>query len=316
MKGWQFSKTNEPLELVEKADPKATEGHVVIDVKAAGICHSDVGVLRDEGWMALLSQVPVIMGHEVAGIISEVGPGVTDFSVGDKVAICPTGPSGKAPGYAYDGGFGTKVVAPASDLVAIPEGLSFKEAAAGTDAGMTSYHALFNRGGAKPGMKVALIGIGGLGQIALQAAVAKGIEVYAVDVNPKARELALKIGAKGVAEDIKELADLNLELIVDYAGFGTTTTDALNAVGYHGKVVLVGMGVLETKVHVTNMIIKESTLIGSNGGTKEDIQDVYELMAAGKLTPVLTEISFDDIPQGIQDLEDRKITGRLVALYE
>ena len=86
-------------------------------MKVAGLCHPDVGVLRDEGWKALLGELPVIMGHEVAGVISEVDDGVTDYKLGDKVAICPTGPSGTAPGYAYDGGFGTKVLAPAEDLV-------------------------------------------------------------------------------------------------------------------------------------------------------------------------------------------------------
>ncbi|PJH69455.1 alcohol dehydrogenase, partial [Salmonella enterica subsp. enterica serovar Typhimurium] len=105
------------LELVEKEDPKVEAGKVIIDLKVAGLCHSDVGVLRDPGWKELLGELPVIIGHEVAGVISEVGDGVTDYQVGEKVALCPTGPSGKAPGYAYDGGFGTKVLAPAEDLV-------------------------------------------------------------------------------------------------------------------------------------------------------------------------------------------------------
>src|SRR5699024_6087554 len=130
--------------------------------------------------------------------------------------VCPTGPSGMAPGYAYDGGFGTKVLAPSEDLVMIPEGVSFAQAAAGTDAGMTSYHAAFTKGGIKEGMTVGMIGIGGLGQIALESAVAIGANVYAVDLNPKARELAKELGAAGVFENVKEIEQFEPEVIIDY----------------------------------------------------------------------------------------------------
>lgn len=316
MKGWQFRKTNEPLVLVEKDIPHAPPGEVVIKTGACGICHSDVGVLRDEGWLMMM-KVPVIMGHEAAGTIVEVGDGVKDFKVGDRVAVCPTGPSGKgAPGYLYDGGFGTYLVAHAADLVPVPEQLTMAEAAAATDAGMTSYHAIFSVGGAKPGMKVALIGIGGLGQFGLQALIAAGVEAYAVDVSPAARELAMKIGAKKVVTNIKELQEENLDLIVDFAGFGITTTEAVETVKPGGTVVLVGMGRLEFKVNVTDFIVNAKRILASVGGTKEDIAAVYKLMASGKLKPKLHEISFDYIPQGILDLEQNKVQGRLVAVYK
>lgn len=316
MKGWQFTKTHEPLKLVEKEDPTAKPGHVVIDTKAVGICHSDVGTLEDEDWMALMN-APVIMGHENAGVISEVGEGVTDFKVGDRVAICPTGPSGLAPGYAYDGGFGTKIHAPASDLVLVPEGLSIEQAAAATDAGMTSYSALFRIGQATADMKIGLIGIGGLGQFALRAAIATGFEhVYAIDVSEQARDLAKEIGAKAVVDDVNKLKDEGLDLIVDYAGFGSTTADALKTVRAGGTVVLVGMGKLETTVDTFDFITGGKRLLANVGGTKEDIADLYELMAAGKLEPKLTKIKFEDIPQGIQQLKEGKVKGRLVAVYE
>lgn len=316
MKGWQFKKTHEPLELVEKDDPKAQEGYVVIKTGAVGICHSDVGVLEDEGWMSLLD-VPVIMGHECAGTIIEVGEGVTDFVVGDRVAICPTGPSRMAPGYAYDGGFGTHIHAPASDLVKVPDNLSMKEAASATDAGMTSYHAIFSRGGAKKGMKVGLVGIGGLGQFGLQALLAEGIdEVYAVDLSEQARELAEKLGAKKVVSDVRELKDEELDLIVDFAGAGDTVKHSLETVKFRGTVVLVGMANLEATVNVTDFITGSKILIASNGGTKEDIAAIYELMSDGKLTPKLDEITFEEIPEGIDRLKANEVQGRLVAIYD
>lgn len=316
MKGWQFTKTHEPLQLVEKEDPKAQPGHVVIDTKAVGICHSDVGTLEDEKWMALMN-APVIMGHENAGVISEVGEGVTDFKVGDRVAICPTGPSGLAPGYAYDGGFGTKIHAPAVDLVRVPDGLPMEMAASATDAGMTSYSALFRIGQAKPDMKIGLIGIGGLGQFALRAAIAKGFEhVYAADISEKARELATEIGAKEVVDDIKKLKDAELDLIVDYAGFGVTTSDALEVVKPGETVVLVGMGKLETTINTFTFITGGKRLLANVGGTPQDIAEIYELMVEGKLTPKLTKISFEEIPDGIEQLKQGKVKGRLVAVYD
>lgn len=316
MKGWQFTKTHEPLKLVEKEVPKAAPGRVIIDTKAVGICHSDVGALEDEGWMDLMSP-PVIMGHENAGVISEVGEGVTDFKVGDRVAICPTGPSETSPGYDYDGGFGTKMHAPAEDLVPVPDGLPMEMAASATDAGMTSYAALFNVGQAKPEMNIALIGIGGLGQIALQVAIAKGYKnVYAVDVSEQARELATEIGAKEVVSDIKELADKELDLVVDYAGFGETTSDSIEVVNANGTVVLAGMGKLETTINTTPLIVGAKRLLGSVGGSPQDIADIFELMVEGKLTPKLTKIKFEDIPKGIEKLKAGEVQGRLVAMYD
>lgn len=233
------------------------------------------------------------------------------------MAICPTGPSGTAPGYAYDGGFGTHIHAPASDLVKVPEGLSMKQAASATDAGMTSYHALFTRGKAEKGMKIGLIGIGGLGQFALQAAKAKGIEeVYAIDTNESALEHAKKLGATDVATSALDFKDKELDLIVDFAGFDITTNEALKAVKHSVTVVLVGMGKLEATINVTDFITGSKVLIASNGGTPEDIADIYELMADGKLTPSLHTISPDEIPEGIKKLENHEVSGRLVAVYE
>lgn len=317
MKGWQFTKTNEPLELVEKKIPKAKPGEVVLRTGACGICHTDVGVLHEESWMNIMD-VPIIMGHECAGTIIEVGKGVTDFKVGDRVAVCPTGPSGKgAPGFRYDGGFGTHMEAAAVDLVRVPKGLTMAQAASATDAGMTSYHAIFASGEAKPEMNIAIIGIGGLGQFGLQALIAAGFKnVYAVDVSEKAIELAKKIGAKKVVKDIKELKDENLNLIVDFAGYGQTTTDALETLAYGGTCVLVGMARLKVTVNVSDFIVNNKRLLSSVGGTKEDIAAIYELMCTGKLTPLLHEVGFEDLPNGIEELEAGKVQGRLVVVYE
>lgn len=313
MRGWQFNTTHKPLTLVEKPNPVATPGRVVIDVKAAGLCHSDVGALNDESWLDIIEHTPIIMGHEVAGVITEVGEGVTDYKVGDRVGICPVSKVGMGPGYGYDGGYSNKVCAPAVDLVPIPDEVSFIQAAAGTDAGMTSYHAVFTRGGAKAGTKVGIVGIGGLGQNAARMAVIQGCEVYAVDINPEARELAMTLGCKDVYETISDLKEVAPEVIVDFAGFGTTTAECIEAVAPKGTVVIVGMGILESTINTATMILKEVNLLGSNGGNTEDIREVYKLFATGELNPLLEEISFDEIPEGLKRLERHEVKGRLVA---
>lgn len=316
MKGWLFKTTNEPLELIEKPIPEATEGRVLIEVKAAGLCHSDVGALRDEKWLNIIEHTPIIMGHEVAGVIKEVGPGVTDYKVGDKVGVCPVSKVGMGPGYGYDGGYSEYVSAPAVDLVPMPESITFAQAAAGTDAGMTSYHAMFKTGNAKPGMKVAVIGIGGLGQIGARAAVVEGIEVYAVDVSEDAREIAKKLGVKDVFADVMDLKDIQPDLIVDYAGFGTTTAQAIEVVAPGGTVVLVGMGKLETTINTDPLILKAVSLKGSVGGDANDIAAVYDLMGSGDIDPKIVEISFDEIYEGLLKLERHEVSGRMVAILD
>lgn len=312
MQGWQFTNTHEPLVLVEKPDPKAAPGEVVIDVKAAGLCHSDVGALEDPGWLEIITTRPVILGHEVAGVISEVGEGVTDFKVGDRVGVCPSTPT--LPGYVRDGGYANKTTARAADIVKIPDSVSFEFAAAGTDAGMTSYHAVMVAGQVQKGMKVGIIGLGGLGQVGARIAVIAGAEVYACDVSEKARALGAEIGVKQVFTNVEEFAPLGLQVIVDFAGFGTTTAGALEAIAVGGRVVQVGMGRLEATINTRTLILKAAQLVGSVGGDVHDVKAVYDLYASGQLKPTIVPTTFEQIPEGLDLLHKGGVTGRLVAV--
>lgn len=317
MKGWLFTETGVPLKLIEKQDPHAIPNHVVIDIKATGLCHSDVAALEDPGWMPLFPNGPVIMGHECAGVISEVGEGVVDLKVGDRVGVNPLDrETREAAGYNYDGGYADKVMVPAKQCVKIPDGVSFVEGAASTDAGLTAYHALFAIGEAKPGMKVGIIGIGGLGQFAVQMAMIKGCEVYASDVSPAAVKLGEELGCKKVYNNVLDMKEAECDLIVDFAGFGQTTADALDAVKPRGTVVIVGMGILQSTINTYLMITKELKLLGSNGGTVEDLKGVYECFATGKMSPQLTTIPFEEIDKGLEKLKNHEVKGRLVAVFD
>ncbi|MBQ4651150.1 MAG: alcohol dehydrogenase catalytic domain-containing protein [Oscillospiraceae bacterium] len=316
MIGWEFQDTHKPLILVEKPDPIPEADMVVVDVKACGLCHSDVGALDDESWRALVWP-NTYLGHEFAGIISAVGSEVKNFKVGDRVAVCPTKDSrGQNPSYfGRDGAYATKAVAPEERLVHIPDGVPFTYAAAATDAGMTSYHAIIKAGGMKNGTKTGIIGIGGLGQWGLRAAVVKGGEVYAATRNPEAQKIALELGAKAVVSHPSELKQFDLELIVDLAGGETTTAEAINAVADYGRVVLVGMAT-PSYCNAYDLINHRRTLIGSGGGDCEDIEDLLNMIASGDLIPRVEEISFDQIPAGLDRLREGGLTKRLVAVMD
>jgi propanol-preferring alcohol dehydrogenase len=312
MRAWQFTNTHEPLVLADVPVPVAGPGQVVLDVVSAGLCHSDVGVLEDEGWLPFLPRRPVTMGHEVAGVVAEVGDGVTGWSVGDRVGVCPMTSAG-APGYGYDGGFADKIVVDQVTLVPIPDNVPFALGAAGTDAGMTSHHAVMTTGRVVAGTRLGIIGLGGLGQIGARLGVLAGADVYVAEIHEEVWDVADELGVTGIARSIRDFADRQLDVIVDFAGFGTTTAEAIEAVRFGGRVVQVGMGKLEATISTRDLIIKECELVGCRGGTKDDVAGVYAYFASGQLTPHYTEIDFDDIPDGLDRLARGLVKGRLVA---
>jgi len=317
MKSWRFYGTDKPLVLEEVPEPTAGPGEVVVEVKAAGCCHSDVSALDDAGWMPMFPRIPMTLGHENAGIITEVGAGMEAWKVGDRVGLSPMMPDGDAIGYGkWDGGYGPKLRATDANLVKLPDEVPFDLGALATDAGLTAYHALVAVGGAKKGMKVGIIGIGGLGYVGARVAVLLGCEVYGADIAAPARGLADEIGLAGVAESITAFADKKLDLVVDYAGFGTTTAEALTVLGQFGTLVQVGMGRLESTISTYPLIINQLTIRGSVSGTKEDLAAIYELMATGQLKPPMNLITQADIPDALGKLRVGGVVGRYVALYE
>ena len=119
MKAWQFTNTHEPLVLNDVPEPRPGPGEVTIDIKSAGLCHSDVGLLEDEGWLQTLAKRPITIGHEVAGSIAELGDGVVGWTVGDRVGICPTTEAGPRATFATAGS-ATRPSHPRSRLCASP----------------------------------------------------------------------------------------------------------------------------------------------------------------------------------------------------
>ncbi len=312
MKAWQFTEVDAPLVLNEVATPtEPAPDEIVVHVRAAGLCHSDVGFINGT-LTPLLPFRPITLGHEIAGVVSAVGSDVTTFTVGQKVVI-PAAIEG--PGTSKNGGFAEEVVVLERLVVPLPEGVPFDQAAAATDAGLTSYHAVVVQGRVKQGTKVGIVGLGGLGSLGAQTALALGAEVVVAEKNELAHELARSLGITEVATDISDFAGRDLDVVIDFAGFGTTTDHAMQTLRRGGRIVVVGLGVVRAELDLQTLTLQEIEIVGSQAGTKEDCAAVLDLLAEGKISSRITEIGFDGIGDGIGKLERGEVVGRLVAVF-
>ncbi|MBT0567125.1 zinc-binding dehydrogenase [Williamsia sp. CHRR-6] len=315
-KKWLFHSAGEDLELVEGPDLTAGPDEVVIDVKAVGLCHSDVGVIETPGQFTAYS--PIVLGHEIAGVVREVGANVTGVEVGDRIGngliAHPIGANTTgAPGTTRDGGYQQQAIVPASEIIKLPDGVSFAEGASATDSVATAYHAVKVEGQVGPGSVVGIVGLGGLGMSAVQIAKLLGARVYGADINEKACARAEELGADGTYASAAELAVHQPEVIFDFAGVGDTTADAIKAVGVGGKVVLIGLSNLTVTLDAHAMILGYKSLLTSLGTGKDEITQVYDLIDQGKIEMTIEEIGFDEIPAGLKRLSAGGVVGRLVA---
>jgi propanol-preferring alcohol dehydrogenase len=261
-------------------------------------------------WM--LPGLPMILGHEVAGTICEIGEGVEGVAPGDRVVL--SGPEEFAAGWSVDGGYATKCLAMASGLIAIPENVSFVQGAAATDAGMTAYCAVMGAGEMKAGQKVGIVGLGGLGITGARIAVVNGATVYGAEPRKEVWEQAKAQGVSEIVEDARELAQFGCDLIVDFAGFGTTTAGAIHAVRPGGIVVQVGLGKTEATINTAELTGKAVQLRGARGGMLPGATEaVLAHMHKGELEIQASTLAFEEIPDGLQRLHDGGVVGRLVA---
>ncbi|WAO90759.1 PKS-ER domain-containing protein [Fusarium falciforme] len=318
MKAFQYENSQEGLELRDIPKPEAGNGQVQLQVKAAGMCHSDCHIVSgsSDAW---LTKKPITLGHEVAGIITEIGPGVAGFSLGDRVAVSQVcHPVEERDwslgiGLGFDGGYAQYAVAPARRLIHIPEGVTFAQAAVATDALATSYHAVVAEAGAKPGMTIGVVGLGGLGMSGLAFGALQGAVMYGFDIDKDKFEEATRLGASGCFESLDLASDVVLDAIVDFAGTGHTTQSALRTVKEGGKVVLVGLAAKTAVVSTELMVLRTVTLVGSLGASVDDLAQVLKLLKEGLIDPMLVEVPFSEIPASIDALAKGGVKGRCWA---
>ena len=305
MKAAQISKAGADFEIVERETPKPGAGQVLIKVQACSICHSDV--LTKEGWPGI--QYPRVPGHEVVGIIDEVGAGVSEWKKGQRVGVgwhgghdgtclsCRRGDfrncrNRQIPGISYDGGYQQYMVAPVEALAAIPESLSAIEAAPLLCAGITTFGAL-RHSGALPGDLVAVQGIGGLGHLGIQFASKFGYKVAAVGRGPENAALAKKLGASVYIDSkstdaAKALQDLGgAQVILATAPSSKAMSELINGLGPNGKLMVVGATTDPIEVTPVQLIFGSRTIEGWAAEMPAESEDTLRFAEMSGVRPMI-----------------------------
>ena len=306
MKVAQVSSPGAAFQIVEREIPEPGAGQVRIKVQACGVCHSDV--LTKEGhWPGI--QYPRVPGHEVAGIIDEVGAGASPWKKGQRVGVgwhgghdgtcreCRRGDfrncrNLKIPGISYDGGYQQYMVAPVEALVTIPESLSNVEAAPLLCAGITTYNAL-RHSGALPGDLIAVQGIGGLGHLGIQFANKFGYRVAAIGRDSENAALAKKLGASvyidststNAAEALQMLG--GAQVILATAPSSKAMSELIDGLGPNGKFIVVGVESAPIKVTPIQLINGNRNIQGWTTGTAADSEDTLNFAELNGVRPMI-----------------------------
>ncbi|KIV91604.1 hypothetical protein PV10_06122 [Exophiala mesophila] len=315
MKAFQYERPAVGVKMKDVPVPEPTDGQVLIAVEAAGLCHSDCTIMNGKGnWVA---KSPITLGHEVAGKIVRTGPGVSKFQVGDEVAIALLShPLEKASwatavGLGYDGGYAEYAIAYVDSLVKIPDGVTFAQAAVATDSISTAYHAVVAEGGVTDSTTVGIVGLGGLGLNGVTIAGLQGATVYGFDIATEKFENAVLNGATKCFSSLSEASDITFDVILDFAGVGSTTAAAVSRVKPGGTVVLVGLGAAEATISTHDLVTRSIKIRGSIGASLQEFQTVLDLIAQGKISPFLQEIPFSEVGEGLERLDRNEVLGRL-----
>ncbi|MFJ3416548.1 MULTISPECIES: NAD(P)-dependent alcohol dehydrogenase [unclassified Streptomyces] len=326
-----------PLERTTIERRAVREFDVLIDIKFAGICHSDIHQAR-EGWGEAI--FPMVPGHEIAGIVSEVGPGVTKFQVGDRVGVgcmvdscrecenckagleqyCTGGNVGTYNSVGKDGeptygGYSEKVVVDENFVVGIPEGISLDVAAPLLCAGITTYSPL-KHWNAGPGKKVAIIGMGGLGHMGVKIAHALGAEVTVLSQSLRKQEDGLKLGADHyyATSDPKTFEELRgtLDLIISTVSAPLDLGAYLSLLKTDGALVNVGAPEEPVSLNLFSVIGGRKTLAGSGIGGIRETQEMLDFCAEHGFGAEIEVISADQINEAYERVLASDVRYRFV----
>jgi propanol-preferring alcohol dehydrogenase len=331
MQAWRFVGPHQALARQEVERPRPGPGEIVVRVRAAGVCHSDLHVL--EGIAPF--PTPMTLGHEGAGTVEELGPGVTGLQPGQLVALygpnaegdcrfCRVGqenlcPSGPPIGLGIDGCYAEYVRCRARSAIPVPAGVTPEQAAVATDAVLTPYHALKSVGELRAGETAVLIGLGGLGLNAVEIARLLGAYVIAIDLVPDKLERARALGAHETVDGrdaaaVQTLAERLPDLVADFVGVEQTTRTAQQIVRPGGRVVLVGLGATSGPLLTFRYGVNQIATLGSFWGTSQELREVLDLIARGALRPPVSTAPLSAVNDVLDRLRRGEVDGRVALL--
>ena len=323
----------QPLQIREVPVPSPGPGQALVEIIATGVCHTDLHA-ADGDW-PVKPTPPFIPGHEGAGVVVQLGPGVTHLKEGDRVGIawlhsacshCEFCISGwetlckeqQNSGYSVNGSFAEYALAQADYVGRIPKQLSFVDAGPILCAGVTTYKGL-KETEAHPGEWVVISGVGGLGHIAIQYAKAMGLHVAAVDVGEEKLELARRLGAEITADVRSE--DPARKIQKETGGAHGVLVTAVSPAAFkqaigmlrrHGTCVLVGLPPGEFPISIFDVVLNRYTIRGSIVGTRKDLAEALAFAAEGKVKPTIEQQPLECINAVFSRLREGKVNGRVV----
>ncbi len=340
MKAAVIPKVNAAWELREIPTPRPSTGEVLIRVHASGICYNDV--LVTQGIIPFPAFSPAVTGHESAGEVVEVGAGVVSRKVGDRVGTtwiqgtcgrcdyCTLSlpVSGQAAfrcaaprmtGFTVPGGHAEYMVAPASSTVLLPNGLDYELAAPVLCAGYTAWCAL-RRGDPKPYERVAVVGIGGLGHMALQFSAAAGFETVAITRSADKHALVRELGAEIVVRSGEELlaaggADVILVTGPSYAA----ATESMRGLRMGGRIVLAGIDWLEPFTIPPDMarpfVAQRHQVLGATHEGPHYLEEALDVVTSGKVMPMVETFSKEQVAEAVEKVTKGDVRFRAVVIY-
>ncbi|MFT6900308.1 MAG: propanol-preferring alcohol dehydrogenase [Colwellia sp.] len=336
MKAAVIHQFKEKLEIKQLDKPTISSKEVLVKIHACGVCHTDLHACHGD-W-PVKPKMPLVPGHEGVGEIVEVGEQVTHLKLGDRVGIpwlysacgycdyCLTGDenlclSQQNAGYSVDGSYAEYCKADASYVVKIPDGINYVDAAPLFCAGVTTYKAL-KVSTAKPGEWVAIFGIGGLGHLAVQYAVAMGLNVIAIDTGTDKLTLAKDLGA-AICLDFK-CDDVVAQVLAKTGGVHASICTAVSKSGFEqsynvirrgGKCVLVGLPAEDMPLPIFDTVLNGVSVVGSIVGTRKDLIECLDFAARGKVKAITIEKSLEDINDIFDEMVKGEIVGRVVMKF-
>jgi alcohol dehydrogenase, propanol-preferring len=324
-----------PLSIEEIARPQPGAHDVLIEVEACGVCHSDLH-LADADWPQLVRIIkrPLVLGHEIAGRVVETGVAVENLKIGDRVGVpwlhwscgecefCREGNENlcvkqQITGVTVDGGFAEFVKAPAGHAVKIPETLSSSDAAPLFCAGVTVYRAL-QHAKIQPGQRLAVFGVGGLGQIAVQIGAGLGAVVTAIDVSDEKLAYAESLGASvtfnsttaNAAKEFRRAGGAHAAIVTSAAKAAYDA--AFPCVRPTGILLVVGLPAESICFPPIQMAASEVRIQASSVGTRQDLRAVLAVAAAGKIRSQVTTRPLARVNEVMAELRNGAVAGRIV----